>query len=433
MAPAARGRDPGAAFAVVMGSYFFLAITSFWVLKPLKKGLFIRSYDEAGLTLAAVQLTAAQAELLAKVANVGVALAAALAFSWLARRLRRERLAMAVTAFFLAGHALFAWLLAAPNGPVVWSFYLYGDLYSTLMVTAFFAFLNDSVTPRAARRLYGPIGLGGVLGGLAGASGVAALLEKLDYAQWMGVGFAAGLAILGLAWTAGRLVAGTAGPRIPSAPRADRSQGALGGLRLVGRSRYLLSIVAIVGLYEVASTLVDFQFTSSVAGHLNGAAIEGHFASVFAVTNAVALAVQLALTPLVLTRFGVGAALLVLPSALLLGEAGFALMPSLLLGSALSVTDNSLNYSIQQSAREALYVPTTREEKYQAKAIIDMFVQRLAKVLSVGISLGLTLALGDRLGVRWLAIPTAAALALWLVSARFAGRRFGELAPETQR
>jgi AAA family ATP:ADP antiporter len=204
-------------------------------------------------------------------------------------------------------------------------------------------------------------------------------------------------------------------------------------VRLVGRSRYLLSIVAIVGLYEVASTLVDFQFTSSVARHLNGAAIEGHFASVFAVTNAAALAVQLALTPLILTRFGVGAALLVLPSALLLGEAGFALVPSLLVGSALSVTDNGLNYSIQQSAREALYVPTTREEKYQAKAIIDMFVQRLAKVLSVGLSLGLTLALGDRLGVRWLAIPTAAALVLWLLSARFAGRRFRQLAPDGER
>ena len=428
MARARATREPGAAFAVLMGTYFFLVITSFWVLKPLKKGLFIRSYDEAGLAIAAIQLTAAQAELLAKAANVGVAFVAALGFALLSRRLRREGLALAVTAFFLAGHALFAWLLTAPKGPTVWSFYLYGDLYSTLMVTAFFAFLNDSVTPATARRLYGPIGLGGVLGGLVGSSGVAVWIEKLDYTQWMGVGFATGLAILGLAWAAGRMVGGAAGPSPAPSPAERRGAGPLGGVFLVARSPYLLSIVAIVSAYEVTSTLVDFQFTSGVARHLNGDAIGAHFASVFAVTNGVALAVQLALTPLALTRWGVGPSLLVLPSALLLGEAGFALLPTLFLASALSVTDNSLNYSIQQSAREALYVPTTREEKYQAKAVIDMFVQRLAKVLSVGMSLGLALWLGDRLGARWLAIPTAAALTLWLVAARFAGRRFGELA-----
>jgi AAA family ATP:ADP antiporter len=430
MPRAARARQPGAFFAALMGAYFFLVITSFWVLKPLKKGLFIRSYDQTGLAIGSLQLTAAQAELLAKVANVGVALVAALVFARLARPLRRERLAMAVGSFFLAGHALFAWLLAEPKGATVWSFYLYGDLYSTLMVTAFFAFLNDSVSPQSAKRLYGPIGLGGVLGGLVGASGVAALLDRLDYAQWMAVGIAAGLVILALAWAAGRQV-GDAPGRSPA--RARGSDGAFSGARLVARSRYLLSIVAIVGLYEVTSTLVDFQFTSSVARSLDGSAIEGHFASVFAVTNGLALAVQLVVTPLVLTRGGVGWALLVLPGALLLGEAAFALLPTMLLGSALSVTDNGLNYSLQQSAREALYVPTSREEKYEAKAMIDMFVQRFAKVISVGLTLLLTFLLGDRVGVRWLAIPVALALAGWLVCARYAGRRFGELAERTGR
>jgi AAA family ATP:ADP antiporter len=154
---------------------------------------------------------------------------------------------------------------------------------------------------------------------------------------------------------------------------------------------------------------------------------------VFAVTNGLALAVQLVVTPLVLTRGGVGWALLVLPGALLLGEAAFALLPTMLLGSALSVTDNGLNYSLQQSAREALYVPTSREEKYEAKAMIDMFVQRFAKVISVGLTLLLTFLLGDRVGVRWLAIPVALALAGWLVCARYAGRRFGELTERTGR
>ena len=42
---------------------------------------------------------------------------------------------------------VFAFLLITPGAITVWSFYLFGDLFSTLMVATFFAFLNDSVTP----------------------------------------------------------------------------------------------------------------------------------------------------------------------------------------------------------------------------------------------------------------------------------------------
>ena len=34
--------------ALLMALYFFLVITSFWILKPLKKGLFIEFYDQTG-------------------------------------------------------------------------------------------------------------------------------------------------------------------------------------------------------------------------------------------------------------------------------------------------------------------------------------------------------------------------------------------------
>ena len=60
-------------FALLMFGYFFLVITTFWILKPLKKSLFIGFYDESGLALLGATLTAAQAELIAKVMNMVVA------------------------------------------------------------------------------------------------------------------------------------------------------------------------------------------------------------------------------------------------------------------------------------------------------------------------------------------------------------------------
>ena len=63
-----------------------------------------------------------------------VAAIAVTVFALLARRLRRQQLTYVFTAFFLAAYGLFAILLDRPNSTAVWSFYLFGDLFSTLMV-----------------------------------------------------------------------------------------------------------------------------------------------------------------------------------------------------------------------------------------------------------------------------------------------------------
>jgi len=127
-------------------------------------------------------------------------------------------------------------------------------------------------------------------------------------------------------------------------------------------------------------------------------------------------------TPYVLKRFGVRVALFVLPAVVLIGSMGFLAVPVLALAGFMSVGDNALNYSINQSAKEALYTPTSQGAKYKAKAFIDMFVQRAAKVFSVGLNLSLpALVFGS---VRWLSIPVIGIIAAWLAVIRFLGQQF---------
>ncbi len=417
-------------FALLMFAYFFLVITSFWILKPIKKSLFIEHYDQSGFDLLGLLLTASQAEQIAKVLNMVVAFLAVVVFSWLANRFRRQQLTFIFTAFFLASYIAYTFVIGDPGGLTVWSFYLFGDLFSTLMVATFFAFLNDSVTPDAAKRLYGLVGLGGVTGGAFGSITVAGFIRSVDTADWLWIAFGVGLAIVVVAFAAGRLVADSA-PAAPAAqPEPEPEVGgnpALDGARLVLRSPYLLAIVAIVGIYEIVSTILDFQFTSTVAHYLQGPAIGAQFATVFAITNTVAFLVQLFLTSLIMTRLGVGIALLVLPVAILCGSAGFMILPILWMGSLLNTADNGFSYSINQSAKESLYVPTTKEEKYKAKAFIDMFLQRFAKALAVGISLGVTVVFTDFESIRWLSAVTVPLILIWLFAARYAGRRFAEM------
>ena len=414
--------------AFVMAVYFFLVITSFWILKPLKKSLLVEFYDEAGFNFLGWQMEAAQAELLAKVGNMFVAFVAATVFVYLAQYLRRQQLTYVFSAFLIV---LYIWYLAAfesPGSLTVWSFYFFGDLYNTLMVATFFAFLNDSVEPDSAKRMYGLIVLGGVVGGVFGSTVVAAKIDDLSMTQWLWICLSMSVLVVFTAGVAGRLFERSvkAKPEPEEEPAPSGNPATEGG-RLVFRSSYLLSVVAIVGLYEMVSTIMDFQFSSTVSHYLDGPDIGAHLSVVFAFTNWVALFVQLFLASFVMSRFGVGTALLFLPLAALLGSAGFLIAPLLLVGSALNTADNGFSYSINQSAKEALYVPTTRSEKYQAKAFIDMFVQRLAKAVAVGLSLLITTFFVGFESIRWLSLFTVVILLVWVQIVRFAGREFEKL------
>jgi AAA family ATP:ADP antiporter len=215
-----------------------------------------------------------------------------------------------------------------------------------------------------------------------------------------------------------------------AAPPKPAGNPALEGARLVLRSRYLLAIVAIVGLYEIVSTILDFQFTETIAHYLDGDAIGKQFSSVYALTNGASLVVQLFLTSFVMSRFRLTVSLLVLPVAVLAGSVGFFVLPLLWVGSSLNTVDNALSYSINQSAREALYTPTSRDEKYKAKAFIDMFVQRVAKAVAVGVSLLVTMLFTDFSPLRWLSLLTVGIVVLWLFAARYAGRSFHRLSAD---
>ncbi|MCH7708141.1 MAG: MFS transporter [Myxococcales bacterium] len=419
--------------ASMMFTYFFLVITSFWILKPIKKTLFLGYYANQPFSLLGADLDGPAAEQLAKVLNLVIAALAAAAFSMLSRRFRRQQLTYVFSFFFLAGYGVFGLALENPNATSVWSFYLFGDLFSTLMVATFFAFLNDSVTPDAAKRLFGIVGFGGVLGGVVGSTVVASLIGTVATTEWLMIAGGIGVAILVVAWGAGRSVAPHADevtrPASEPEPASEAGSAAIAGARLVFRSPYLLAIVAVVGLYEIVSTILDYQFTTSIVHFVEDeAAQRQHFASVFAVTNWVSMLVQLFLTSFVMRRFGLGVALLILPFSILAASSGFLILPSLWIASALNTADNGFSYSINQSAKEALYVPTTKDEKYQAKAFIDMFVQRFAKAVAVGISLTITTLFPEFEAVRWLTLMVIPVLLIWAGAAAFAGRRFAVMA-----
>lgn len=421
---------------LLMSAYFFFIITIFWILKPIKKSLFLRFYTDRsfdpsfGLWPGAGSLDGPQAELFAKVLNMIVAGLATALFVFLAKRFRRQSLSYVFGGVFCLCFLALRSVIDAPSEGWVWVFYLFGDLFNMLMVAGFFAYLNDSVSPVVARRIYAFVVLGGVAGGVFGSTVVKARISVFPNSTWLALCAGLTLVILCIAALTARL-------KLPAAQHPPEESEVvvtasvrmgMAGARVVAASPYLCTIAAIVGIYEIVSTLMDFQFSATVSHYLSGKAIGEQLASVFLVTNVCSLAVQLLLTRFVMQELGIRAALSVLPFVVLVVAGGFALLPLLWVGSSLSIADNALNYSMNQSAKESLYVPTTASEKYQAKAFIDIFVQRTAKALGVVLSLVMSLWIADDLtAVRLLSLLVVALAVVWLLLARYAGQRFDEL------
>lgn len=416
--------------ALLMSAFFFLIIATFWVLKPMKRSVIINYFGDAPLQLFGLSLAGAESEQLGKILNLVVVGFFMVLFTWLVRRVPRHYLVAVFGALFSVAFLLFSLVINDPSGASVWSFFVLGDMFNSVFVALFWAFTNDIVTPSESKRIYGIVGLGGVTGGFLGATIVQATVEEVGRARLLYLCVIPMVLVTFIAFIVQRLVSGREGlsASSPAAGDVSRETGseserslALEGARLVFRSRYLVSIVLILGCYELVSNVIDFQLATTVERQVAGALDkDAFFGLVGQVIGVGSILVQLLATGFVLSRFGIKGALSALPVAIGLTSSGFLLFPLLGFAAAMSASDNALNYSIQQSAKEALYVPTSPEITYKAKAFIDMFVQRFAKTFSVLLNLAwVSLA---AFGVRWLSLVTLATLGLWALQIRFVGK-----------
>lgn len=409
-------------FSVIMMGYFFLVIVAFWVLKPVKKAVFVAYYKAHGFDWFGVPWEPAQVELLAKELNVLVAVLGVLGLAWLSRRVRGAVYAMAVNGFYIVSLLLFIAALPASGAAYVWLLYLFGDLFVITLVAIFFSFLHSHSSVRSSRRVYGFIGIGGVLGGLVGSASASGVSQAFGIGGAIATSGALLLGVLLLQYLAHRY-APTIDPAIrgrrTTACVVERKHGLLAllhGARIVRHSRYLLMIAGILLLSETASVLLDFQFTSAVIRHVPAEHYKAYFGAVYTFSNLVSLVVQLTLTAWLMRRYGAQYALYVMPLVLLAATGSYLVAPALLFASLLNTADSGFAYSVQQTAKESLYVPTADVEKYDAKAFIDIVWLRVAKGGAVLLGLALSALQGN--DTRLISLAVLAVLAIWMLLAK---------------
>ena len=165
----------------------------------------------------------------------------------------------------------------------------------------------------------------------------------------------------------------------------------------------------------IVQTVLDYQFQTIAAGAFVAAdAKTAFFARFFTIQNLVSLAIQLLVTRVILIRFGVGLALLLLPAALSMGSLGILILPMLWVASLAKLGEGALRYSLQEATREILYLPLPASVRSRVRPIIDIFGARLFEGLGGLLILLCTGVL--HVSVGGLGVISLALIAVWAIA-----------------
>jgi ATP:ADP antiporter, AAA family len=364
---------------LALASNAFLILTAYYVMKPVREVLILDQPGGAELKSYAYGM---QAVLLVAVLPV---------YSRLATMLPRRRLINVVTAFFIACLPIF-YLLAEAKAPIALVFFLWIGIFSLMVVAQFWAYANDVYTPDEGKRLFAFIAFGASAGAVAGAWLSGELIALLNVNALL----LAAATILALS-----LLLFNAIDRAPfdrsviRQAATDVSIGAGDAFALLLKSRYLVVMALVILLLNwvnsageyILSAIVKHSADAAVhAGTISsddeGRYIGAFFADYFQVVNVVGMLLQLLVVARVVRWVGVPASVCILPVVALVSYTCAALLPTLAMVRWIKTAENSVDYSLMNTVRQMLFLPTTREEKFKAKQVIDSFIVRVGDVLS---------------------------------------------------
>jgi AAA family ATP:ADP antiporter len=396
-------RKGEAVTALLLALDVFVLLGAYYVLKVAREPLVLRSgaaykvYASAVMALLLVPLLKG--------------------FERLTERFDRMRVFACTTSFFLV--CLFAFsVLSHTSAPIGFWFFVWVGIFNVFVVAQFWSFANDVYTEEQGNRLFPIVAAGSSAGAIVGGKCAGALFDVNHVGRLFALVAALLAASLVLTWWVHR----REGVVVASRRHVDSASAALrpgDALRMMLNDRYLVLIALLAVIYNCVNTLGEYVLDRGIVHAAHGsaaqiAAFEAHFrANFFTVVNVLGLLLQLFAVSRVLKYFGVRVALFVMPVISLLGYTGIAAVASLAVMSVAKASENSVDYSLQNTTRQALFLPTSREAKYKVKALVDTFFVRVGDVVAAAL---VWLGSGPlRLDGRAFAVVNVALVSLWLV------------------
>ena len=188
------------------------------------------------------------------------------------------------------------------------------------------------------------------------------------------------------------------------------------GLKLIKQSKLLKFILLLVVCMQVSSTILDYQFSTLLKQNFPILDLRTQFTGrLFSVVNTVNIFLQFFGSVLLVRIAGLRMTHALIPLVLLFNGVLFLFNPVFNVICAGFGTIKSLDYSIFGITKEMLYLPLNVDEKFKAKAIIDVFAYRSSKALVSLLILGLTFLYGKDIKTL-LSISVIGIFIIWIYS-----------------
>lgn len=429
-------RGGEAVTALLLMLNVFLLLSCYYIVKPVREAFIL-----AG--------SGAEVKSYASAAMVVLLLVIVPAYGAFASRVSRSALLTWVGLFFAANLVIFYVLAQARVPGLDIAFFVWVGIFNVMIIAQFWSLANDVYTPEQGKRLFAIVAFGSTVGAIVGATIVENLVdpEKSDPGAVNRMLLVAAAVLVASVFIT-RIVSAREGVSKATAEDHDETRekplDPKGAFALVFSQRYLLLIgllmfivnfVNTTGEYILGETLERTAKSLAAAGQTSGLApdefqkqfIGNYYAGFFKWVNWATALIQLFVVSRFFKWFGVRAALFVLPVIALggYGLLAFGAITGLLrVIRGVKIAENATDYSLQNTARQALFLHTSREAKYKAKQAIDTFFWRAGDVTSAGlVFLGTQMALQPR----GFALVNVVAVVVWLLIAFGIARRHRQL------
>lgn len=285
--------------------------------------------------------------------------------------------------------------------PIQFPFFVWLGIFSLLIVAQFWTIVANTYGVESGQRVLPAVAIGLSAGALAG-SRLAGITYELIGPYGLMIGSAAVLLLHYRVQE--RIIRGICPGRnalefVPASTVRDRGSY---GFELILRSPYLLKIAILVTILNWIDTAGDFVLARAVQEYVSSAAttildvtqisarIGSIYAEFFFWICVAGLALQLLAVSRIFRSGGVGAALLVLPLVLTMGYAVFGFMPVFSTIYVLKILEASIDYSVQGTAKHALFLPLNPVVTCHAKMTVDTFFWRFGDLINaIVIGLGI--------------------------------------------
>ncbi len=401
LSPVVEVREEESAVVLLMFAYSFLAMTAYNILKPVTRSKFISALGADNLPYV----------LLAAGVTIGVLMTG---YSWVVARLPR-RGALPITQVGMAGLLLLFWSLFQTEARWVSpAFYLLGLILGVLLISQFWTVANLVYDPRQAKRVFGFIGGGASLGGVAGSYILQSYTPSLGTTNMLVISGAMLLACAVLVW---HILGKTHTDTAPDAAMAnDEGVDSAEGFALLRSSSHLKIIALVISFAAVGAAIIEQQLNmaaEAAKGANQTDAITVFLAQVQLWTSTIGFVIQVWLTSRIHRYLGIGFALMVLPVSLGAGAVVILLNGALWAPGLARVLDQSLRYTVDKTTREILFLPLPAEVTLKAKSFVDVTVDRMAKAVGALLLLVLVQPWGLNLDWQQLSYASLAVMGLW--------------------